>query len=304
MSEVRFAVGDGDAGLAERLDEEISAFNAAATGHHDARMLSVAVHGDGGDLRVGLYGWIGGGCGYIELLSVRDGQRGHRRQAPGHRRSRDPAPRLRPSGPEHPLVPGAGFLRPVRLHRMRPHAGLPAWPRRHPMSERTLKCVTRIPSLGAGNWVMASAPSSGVPRRCRRTGRRGFVPRARPPRRGLVRRTCPPLPPRPPTPDWEKTLSVPVRLPFPTACAVILPTVSELAGGCPRTAPGSAPPGPSRPGHGARLVCGQESRARMSSASTVVPNALPSSSTLENSLAFLAFSAMTFSSMVSLATRR
>ena len=55
---------------------------------------------------------------------------------------------------------------------------------------------------------------------------------------------------------------------------------------------------------GARLVCGQESRARMSSASTVVPNALPSSSTLENSLAFLAFSAMTFSSMVSLATRR
>ena len=47
--------------------------------------------------------------------------------------------------------------------------------------------------------------------------------------------------------------------------------------------------------------CGQASRARMSSASIVVPNALPSSSTLENSLAF---SAMTLSSMVSLATRR
>ena len=47
--------------------------------------------------------------------------------------------------------------------------------------------------------------------------------------------------------------------------------------------------------------CGQESRARMSSAPMVVPNALPSSSTLENSLAF---SAMTLSSMVSLATRR
>jgi len=43
MSEVRFVVGDADAGLAERLDEEISAFNAAATGHHDGRMLSVAV---------------------------------------------------------------------------------------------------------------------------------------------------------------------------------------------------------------------------------------------------------------------
>ena len=35
MSEVRFAVGDADAGLAERLDKEISAFNAAVTGHHD-----------------------------------------------------------------------------------------------------------------------------------------------------------------------------------------------------------------------------------------------------------------------------
>ena len=45
MSEVRFVVGDANAGLAQRLDEEISAFNAAATGHHDGRMLSVAVRG-------------------------------------------------------------------------------------------------------------------------------------------------------------------------------------------------------------------------------------------------------------------
>jgi GNAT superfamily N-acetyltransferase len=36
----------------------------------------VAVRGDEGDLRVGLYGWAWGGCGYIELLWVRDGQRG------------------------------------------------------------------------------------------------------------------------------------------------------------------------------------------------------------------------------------
>ena len=32
MSEVWFAVGDGDAGLQERLDKEISAYNAAVTG--------------------------------------------------------------------------------------------------------------------------------------------------------------------------------------------------------------------------------------------------------------------------------
>jgi hypothetical protein len=56
MSEVRFAAGDADAGLAEHFGKEISALNAAAAGHHDAGMLSVAVHGDGGDLRAGLYG--------------------------------------------------------------------------------------------------------------------------------------------------------------------------------------------------------------------------------------------------------
>jgi hypothetical protein len=39
MNEVRFVVGDADAGLRERLDEEISAFN-AATGHHDGRCRS------------------------------------------------------------------------------------------------------------------------------------------------------------------------------------------------------------------------------------------------------------------------
>jgi hypothetical protein len=37
MNEVRFAVGDADSGLRDRLDEEINAFNAAATGCHDGR---------------------------------------------------------------------------------------------------------------------------------------------------------------------------------------------------------------------------------------------------------------------------
>jgi GNAT superfamily N-acetyltransferase len=76
MSEILFVVGEADAGLAERLDQEISAFNAAVTGHHDGRMLSVAVRGDDGDLRAGLYGWTWGGCGYIDLLWVRDDERG------------------------------------------------------------------------------------------------------------------------------------------------------------------------------------------------------------------------------------
>jgi GNAT superfamily N-acetyltransferase len=77
MSEVPFVIGDADPGLRERLDAEISAFNAAVTGYHDGRLLSVAVRGDGDDLRAGLYGWTWGGCGYIDLLWVRDDQRGH-----------------------------------------------------------------------------------------------------------------------------------------------------------------------------------------------------------------------------------
>ena len=46
MSETPFVVGEADAGLAERLDKEINAFNAAATGYHDGRMLSMAVRGN------------------------------------------------------------------------------------------------------------------------------------------------------------------------------------------------------------------------------------------------------------------
>jgi GNAT superfamily N-acetyltransferase len=74
-SDVSFVAGEADPGLRERLDEEISAFNAAVTGHHDGRLLSIAVRGDGGDLREGLYGWTWGGCGYVELLWVRDDRR-------------------------------------------------------------------------------------------------------------------------------------------------------------------------------------------------------------------------------------
>jgi GNAT superfamily N-acetyltransferase len=77
MNEVTLIAGEADPGLRERLDQEINAFNAAATGHHDARLLSVAARGGGGDLCAGLYGWTWGGCAYIELLWVRGDQRGN-----------------------------------------------------------------------------------------------------------------------------------------------------------------------------------------------------------------------------------
>lgn len=76
MNEVSFVVSDADGGLRERLDEEINAFNAAITGHHDGRLLCITVRGKSGDLHAGLHGWTWGGCGYIDLLWVRDDQRG------------------------------------------------------------------------------------------------------------------------------------------------------------------------------------------------------------------------------------
>jgi GNAT superfamily N-acetyltransferase len=75
MNETSFVTGEADAGLRDHLDEELSAFNAAVTGHDDGRLLSIAVRGDRGDLRAGLYGWTWGGCGYIDLLWVRGDQR-------------------------------------------------------------------------------------------------------------------------------------------------------------------------------------------------------------------------------------
>ena len=76
MNDASFTVSDTDSGLRERLDQEIDAFNAAATGHHDGRLLCIAVCADDGDLHAGLYGWTWGGCGYIDLLWVRGDQRG------------------------------------------------------------------------------------------------------------------------------------------------------------------------------------------------------------------------------------
>jgi GNAT superfamily N-acetyltransferase len=77
MNEIPFVISD-TGGLRERLEREINAFNATITGHHDGRPLCITAHGNGGDLRAGLFGWTWGGCGYIELLWVRDDQRGSR----------------------------------------------------------------------------------------------------------------------------------------------------------------------------------------------------------------------------------
>lgn len=75
MDGVTLVAGEGDRDLRARLDQEIVAFNVAATGYRDVRLLSLAARGNGGDLCAGLSGWTWGGCGHIELLWVRDDQR-------------------------------------------------------------------------------------------------------------------------------------------------------------------------------------------------------------------------------------
>jgi GNAT superfamily N-acetyltransferase len=137
MNEVSFVVNDADGGLRERLDEEINAFNAAVTGHHDGRLLCITVRGKSGDLRAGLYGWTWGGCGYIDLLWVRDDQRGRglgtRLLTTAEREiQRRDCDRVALSTP---LLPSTRFLRPFRLSRMRSHARLPPRVRPHPPAE-------------------------------------------------------------------------------------------------------------------------------------------------------------------------
>ena len=77
MGEVTLVAGEGDRDLRKRLDQEIVAFNLVTTGYRDVRLLSIAARGSSGDLCAGLSGWTWGGSGHIELLWVREDQRGN-----------------------------------------------------------------------------------------------------------------------------------------------------------------------------------------------------------------------------------
>ncbi len=76
MDDVTLELSDADDGLRDRLNREIIAFNEAATGYTDGTLLCIAARDAGGELRGGLYGWTWGGCGYVDLLWVREDQRG------------------------------------------------------------------------------------------------------------------------------------------------------------------------------------------------------------------------------------
>jgi GNAT superfamily N-acetyltransferase len=74
--EMPLLVSDADDELSDLLDKEIYAYNVAATGYDDGRMLRISARADGGALLGGLSGWTWGGCGYIEYLWVSQDHRG------------------------------------------------------------------------------------------------------------------------------------------------------------------------------------------------------------------------------------
>lgn len=69
-------VGERNQSLADRLDEEIYAFNVDATGLDDGLLLTVKARAEDGSLAGGLSGWTWGGCLYVDLLWVREDLRG------------------------------------------------------------------------------------------------------------------------------------------------------------------------------------------------------------------------------------
>jgi GNAT superfamily N-acetyltransferase len=76
MGAIRLSLRDRNQSLADRLDQEIYAFNVEATGLDDGRLLSVRARDEAGSLAGGLSGWTWGGCLYVDLLWVRADLRG------------------------------------------------------------------------------------------------------------------------------------------------------------------------------------------------------------------------------------
>lgn len=70
-------VGGQDEELAKRLDDELTAFNAEATGAGAPTPMTVRASDVSGELIGGLSAWIWGSLCAVDMLWVREDQRGH-----------------------------------------------------------------------------------------------------------------------------------------------------------------------------------------------------------------------------------
>ncbi len=73
--EVTLTIRERDRELADLLAERIYAFNVAATGLNDGRLISIRAEDSAGQVVGGLSGWAWGGCGYVDVLWVADDYR-------------------------------------------------------------------------------------------------------------------------------------------------------------------------------------------------------------------------------------
>jgi GNAT superfamily N-acetyltransferase len=71
MVELTWATGQVD-GLSADLHARINRFNEDATGLRDGRSLDIEARSADGELAAGLTGWTWGGCGYVDVLWVRE----------------------------------------------------------------------------------------------------------------------------------------------------------------------------------------------------------------------------------------
>jgi len=141
-----------DERLAAELNERINEFNARATGIGDGRLLQAELRDEGGALVAGLTGWTWGGCGYIDVLWVRENHRGRglgrllldAAETEAHKR-----------GCTQIVTSSHSFQAPrcigTRLCRIRPDRRLPAWVRAHPLREGSARVTVPIrPYSGVG----------------------------------------------------------------------------------------------------------------------------------------------------------
>lgn len=75
LEQTRIGIGGGDDDLSGRLDRELTAFNAAATGAGEPSPVSAQVHDSEGELIGGLTAWIWGQTCAVDMLWVRTDRR-------------------------------------------------------------------------------------------------------------------------------------------------------------------------------------------------------------------------------------